>query len=197
MEGKIKGKQIADGTVVKSLNGSLDSSQYLIPSNDSNITLDIVTPLDSSTHSFVVGWQGHLPLERGGLNNSDFSESEILITKTSSVISSGYRFNDQGNTSVDIWSANQIVTYIKSTKSVFNIGDGESNAFHLVHNSGTKSRRKRSVPNCASMFAPQAASRSGCSCQKLRNALNPLMPNGVGFPYSSSHLLALFHSRAN
>lgn len=139
MEGKIKGKQIADGTVVKSLNGSPDSTQYLIPSSDSNITLDIVTPLDSSTHSFVVGWQGHLPLERGGLNNSDFSESEILITKTSSVISSGYRFNDQGNTSGDIWSANQIVTYIKSTKSVFNIGDGESNAFHLVHNSGTKS----------------------------------------------------------
>ena len=86
MEGKIKGKQIADGTVVKSLNGSPDSTQYLIPSSDSNITLDIVTPLDSSTHSFVVGWQGHLPLERGGLNNSDFSESEILITKTSSVI---------------------------------------------------------------------------------------------------------------
>jgi len=138
MEGKIGGKQIIDGTVVKSLNGSPDSIQYLIPTSDSNITLNIISPLYSPTHSFVVGWQGHLPLERGGLNNSDFSESEILITKTSSVISSGYKFNDNGNTGGDIWSANQIVTYIKSTKSVFNIGDGISNIFHLVHNSETK-----------------------------------------------------------
>jgi hypothetical protein len=139
MEGKIKGKQIVDGTVVKSLNGSPGSIQYLIPSSDSNITLDIVTPKESSTHSFVVGWQGHLPLERGGLNNSDFTENEILITKTSSVISSGYKFNDEGKSSVDIWSASQIVNYIKSTKLVFNIGDEVSNVFHLVHNSGTRS----------------------------------------------------------
>lgn len=114
MEGKVHGKQIIKDTVLRSLNGSPGSTQYLIPNSDDNITLDIISPTDSSTHSFVVGWQGYLPLERGGLNNGNFNNDEILVTTINSVISSGYKFNDTGVSDKDIWSAEKVINYYKS-----------------------------------------------------------------------------------
>lgn len=138
MEGKIHGKQIVNDTVLKSLNGSPGSTQYLIPSNDANITLDIISPTDSSTHSFVVGWQGQLPLDRGGLNNTVFVENELLITNSDSVVSSGFLINDDGVSDKDIWTANRIIKQISSNKIIFNVGDGLTNTFNLSHNLGTR-----------------------------------------------------------
>ena len=138
MEGRIHGKQIVSNTVLRSINGSPGSTQYLIPSSDSNILLDIVTSTNSSTHSFVVGWQGQLPLERGGLNNSNFTEGELLTTNSESVISSGYKINDFGLTNKDIWTADRIIKQIEST--VINkevpIGDidGINRVFTLLYN---------------------------------------------------------------
>lgn len=115
MEGKIHGKQIVNNTVLRSLNGSPGATQYLIPNSDSNIILDIISPVDSATHSFVIGWQGQLPLDRGGLNNSEFSESELLIANSDSVISSGYKINDNGSSDKDIWTADKILKGIESS----------------------------------------------------------------------------------
>ncbi len=113
MARKINGKQILDHTIVKSINGVTYSQQGLTSSNDSNVRLDIVS---GQTHSFNVGWDGLLSLNRGGLSNSSFTASEILIinSSTSSVISSGYKFNNIGTASTDIWDADKIISYINS-----------------------------------------------------------------------------------
>jgi hypothetical protein len=113
MARKIKGKQILDHTIVKTINGVTYSYQGLTSSNDSNVTLNIIS---GQTHSFNVGWNGILPLNRGGLSNSSFTASQILIvdSSTSSVISSGYRFNNIGTASTDIWDADKIISYINS-----------------------------------------------------------------------------------
>jgi hypothetical protein len=115
MEGKIHGKQIVSNTVLRSLNGSPGTTQYLIPNSDSNIILDIITPVNSPTHSFVIGWQGQLPLDRGGLNNSEFIEGELLIANSDSVVSSGYKVNDSGFSNKDIWTADKILKGIESS----------------------------------------------------------------------------------
>ena len=111
MAKKIKGKQILDHTIVKSINGVTYSYQGLTSSNDSNVTLNIVS---GQTHSFNVGWSGVLPLNRGGLSNSTFTASQILVVdpSASSVVSSGYEFNDVGTASTDIWSARHIIDNI-------------------------------------------------------------------------------------
>lgn len=115
MAKSINGKQIQDNTVVKRLNGLTQSGQFLTSSNDSNVTLNIIS--SGSTHSFNVGWSGLLPLNRGGLSNSTFTASQILIVNsaTSSVISSGKVFNDSGTSSSDVWSASKTINYISST----------------------------------------------------------------------------------
>lgn len=138
MNGKIHGKQILNDTIVKSLNGSTYSKQYLVPNSDLNVTLSIDS--ESDKHSFLLGWEGNLSLERGGLNNSNFTPSEVLIISStaSSVISSGYKFNDNGDTLNDIWSANKIIDYHKKTRSSFKVGDGQNNYFILEHNLGSK-----------------------------------------------------------
>lgn len=107
--GRINGKQIVDDTVIKTINGLTFSDQYIISNSDSNVTLTIAT--SGSTHSLTVGWTGTLPLSRGGSNNTSFTASQILITSTNSIISSGYKFNDSGTTSTDIWSANKVISY--------------------------------------------------------------------------------------
>lgn len=103
--GRINGKQIIDNTVVKTVNGLTASEQWFLTNSDSNVTLNIATA--GSTHSLSVGWNGVLPLNRGGLSNSTFTASQILIVNsaTNSVVSSGYKFNDSGTASTDIWSA--------------------------------------------------------------------------------------------
>ncbi len=118
--GRVNGKQIIDDTVVKTINGLTFSDQYIISNNDSNVTLTIAT--SGSTHSLNVGWTGSLPLNRGGLSNTSFTASQILIidSTTSSVISSGYKFNDLGTSSTDIWNADKIISYINN--KIINIG---------------------------------------------------------------------------
>ena len=113
MNGKIHGKQILNNTIVKTFNGLTSSSQYLTTSDDNNVTLKIDSL--SYTHSISVGWKGLLSISRGGLNNSTFNESEILHANenASKIVSSGYRFNDFGTSSVDVWSAKQIIDYLK------------------------------------------------------------------------------------
>jgi hypothetical protein len=92
-----------------SINGITSTTQSFTTSNDSNVTLN--TNSSGLTHSFNLGWNGLLSLNRGGLSNSTFTASQILIVDSlnSSVISSGYKFNDAGISTSDVWSAARIL----------------------------------------------------------------------------------------
>lgn len=138
MKGKIHGKQIINDTIVKTFNGSTYSNQYFDPVNDVNLVLDINT--EESIHKFALNWQGKLPINRGGLNNSVFEPEEVLILSStaSSIVSSGYKFNDDGETPNDIWSADKIIDYSRKKKSSFLIGDGQKTEFLLNHNLGSR-----------------------------------------------------------
>lgn len=113
--GKVHGKQIIKNTVVRSFNGSSLSTQYFHPISDDNITLSIDSI--SATHSFSIAWQGILPLSRGGLNNSTFVANELIIANENedTIISSGYKLNNIGTSSNDIWTADKIMEYIESS----------------------------------------------------------------------------------
>ena len=113
--GKVHGKQIIKNTVVRSFNGSSLSTQYFHPISDDNIILSIDSI--SATHSFSIAWQGILPLSRGGLNNSSFTANELIIANESedAIISSGYKLNNIGTSSNDIWTADKIMEYIESS----------------------------------------------------------------------------------
>ena len=139
--GIIYGKQIVKNTIVKNINGSIDSDQFLIPSDDTNIKLDINSV--GPTHSFAVSWVGTLPVSRGGLNNTEFAGNEILIAESDgqAIISSGYQFNDLGTSSTDIWSADKIISFERNQQTLkveFTIGDGVSTDFTLNHRLSTK-----------------------------------------------------------
>lgn len=110
-------------------NGLTSSLQFLTSSNDSNVGLNINSI--GSTHSFNITWNGLLPLDRGGLNNSTFTASDILIidSSTSSVISSGYKFNDFGTASTDIWTANKVISYLNSNSNPSKSGYIDGNSF--------------------------------------------------------------------
>jgi len=138
MKGKIHGKQIVNDTIVKTFNGSTYSNQYFDPKNDTNLVLEIST--SQNNHQFSLGWQGKLPINRGGLNNSLFEPEEVLILSAtaSSIVSSGYKFNDSGDTQNDIWSADKIIDFSKKKKSSFLVGDGETTEFLLNHNLGSR-----------------------------------------------------------
>ncbi len=112
------------------LNGLTASFQYFTSSNDANINLNIVS--SGSTHSYNMSWNGILPLNRGGLSNSTFTSSQILIVNstTSSVVSSGYKFNDGGTASTDIWSARHSIDNIVTlTLSGARSGGGVSTVY--------------------------------------------------------------------
>lgn len=98
---------------VDSLNGSTASDQSLVVSGDSNLSMSIKTT--GSTHSIGLSWTGLLPIKRGGLNNNNFNEKQLLISTSDSIISSGYTINDEGLSNSDIWTAGKIVSYYKST----------------------------------------------------------------------------------
>jgi hypothetical protein len=110
-------------------NGLTSPLQFLTSSNDSNVGLNINSI--GSTHSFNITWNGLLPLDRGGLNNSTFTASDILIidSSTSSVISSGYKFNDFGTASTDIWTANKVISYLNSNINPSKSGYIDGNSF--------------------------------------------------------------------
>jgi hypothetical protein len=115
LNGKIHGKQIVKNTILRGFNGLTLSNQYFDTVNDPNISLTIDS--NSATHSFLLNWQGLLPIERGGLNNATFSASEIVIAddNSESLISSGWKLNNTGTSSTDIWSADAIINYIENT----------------------------------------------------------------------------------
>lgn len=121
---------------VASFNGVTASKQSLVVSGDDNLDMTIET--QGGTHSITLNWTGILPLERGGLNNSDFFEGELLTSDGNSVLSSGYKVNNNGFSEFDIWSASRIVKQLSDNKVVFNIGDGQSDTFDLKHNLGTR-----------------------------------------------------------
>jgi len=103
---------VTSGSGVLNLNGLTASIQFFTSSNDQNVKLNINST--GTIHDFEVSWDGLLPLNRGGLSNSTFTASQILIidSTTSSVVSSGYQFNDSGASSSDIWSADKIIDYV-------------------------------------------------------------------------------------
>ena len=104
---------------LNSFNGSTASSQTIAVYGDTNIGIGIskmesVNP-NSATHNLSITWTGILPINRGGLNNSVFTPNELLITNANSVVSSGYRINDAGTASSDIWTAAQIIQQMGSS----------------------------------------------------------------------------------
>jgi hypothetical protein len=115
LNGKIHGKQIVKNTILRGFNGLTLSNQYFDTVNDPNISLTIDS--NSATHSFLLNWQGLLSIERGGLNNAIFSANELVIAdeNSESLISSGWKLNNTGTSSTDIWSADAIMNYIEST----------------------------------------------------------------------------------
>jgi hypothetical protein len=129
-------KVIQTSVGINSLNGVTASKQTLEVFGDDN--LDISIESEGGTHSITLNWSGILPIERGGLNNTEFNEGEILISNSESVISSGYKVNNDGISEFDIWSASRILKKISDNKVVFNIGDGQKDTFDLIHNLGTR-----------------------------------------------------------
>lgn len=104
---------------LNSFNGSTASSQTIAVYGDANIGIGI-SKMESAnpnlaTHNLSITWTGILPINRGGLNNSVFTQNELLISSTSSVVSSGYRINDSGTASSDIWTAAKIIQQMGST----------------------------------------------------------------------------------
>lgn len=59
-------------------NGLTSSTQFLTASNDTNVTLNIVS--SGSTHSFNMGWNGVLPVTRGGTGTASlFTQGSIIF----------------------------------------------------------------------------------------------------------------------
>ncbi len=128
--------QIASADGLSSLNGITASSQSIVVYGDDN--LDIAIDSVGKTHSITLNWSGILPIDKGGLNNTEFSENELLISKDDKVISSGFTINDETISDNNLWTAGRIIKQISSNKVVFNVGDSQNNQFNLSHNLGTK-----------------------------------------------------------
>ena len=67
--------------------------------------------------------KGVLEVENGGTGNPTYSTGEIISYGTQSFQSSGYTVNDSGTASTDLWSAEQIVTYVKQ---IFQLSAGRN-----------------------------------------------------------------------
>lgn len=94
------------------LNGLTASYQYLTASSNNNVNLNISSNID--THLYNLTWDGLLGIDKGGLNNSNFTASQFLIASTNSIVSSGYSINNLGTASGDVWSADKIISYINN-----------------------------------------------------------------------------------
>lgn len=103
-------KIVASG--IGSLNGATSSRQVLVVEGDDNLDMTIKTT--GGTHSIGLSWTGLLPMKRGGLNNNQFYENELLISLSDSIISSGFIINDDGFSDKDIWSADKVINYHNS-----------------------------------------------------------------------------------
>ena len=123
-------------------NGSTASVQNILTSGDNNIDIKITNTgdyLNSTTHKIELNWTGVLPIERGGLNNTDFMPNQILTTNNDSdtIVSSGYNFDDTGVGLGDIWSADRIIKQINSThvnkEKPYGLVDGKNRVFLLTY----------------------------------------------------------------
>ena len=115
------------GTGISAFNGSTASMQAITTTSDDNINLTLTSPntsivgtnsITSAIHNLSVNWAGILPMERGGTNNTLFTQNQILISNINSIISSGFAFNDYGTSISDIWSADKIIKQI-STSTIY------------------------------------------------------------------------------
>lgn len=124
LNGKIHGKQIVKDTILRGFNGLTLSNQYFDSVDDQNISLTIDS--NSATHSFLLNWQGLLPIDRGGLNNATFSANELVIAddNSESIISSGWKLDNTGTSSTDVWSADKIMSYIESALDGVSLATG-------------------------------------------------------------------------
>lgn len=129
-------KIIQTNVGIGSLNGVTASQQTIIVEGDKNLDMTLKTV--GATHSISLSWTGILPIDKGGLNNSEFFENELLISNKDRVISSGYSINDEIISDNNLWSAGRIIKQIASNKVVFNVGDSQNNQFNLNHNLGTR-----------------------------------------------------------
>jgi len=125
---------VSSGTGITSLNNLAGAVQFFDTNDDANLKLAINSV--SNTHTFNISWDGVLSVERGGTNNTGFTNSEILTYSGQSIISSGYKFNDSGLTNSDIWSAEKIIDYsIQSHNDLSGLQGGQANQYyHLTLN---------------------------------------------------------------
>lgn len=127
-------KIIQTNVGISSLNGSTASSQSIVVNGDDNLSFRISTR--GQTHSINLQWSGLLPIEKGGLNNKNFYDNQLLISSSDSIISSGYTINDVGDSKSDIWSAKKIIEELYRDPFSYKeepIGDidGVNNTFSL------------------------------------------------------------------
>ena len=109
---------IQENTGILSLNNLVSKEQSIIFSNsDPNIKVSATSSggAQSGRHDINIYWSGVLPIDRGGLNNISFSPQEILMYDhvNSSVISSGYKIDNQSEVNV-IWTSDKIKEYISN-----------------------------------------------------------------------------------
>jgi hypothetical protein len=91
---------------LSNLNGLTASSQNILTNSDSNLGLSLQS--FGKTHSLSISWTGILPVERGGLNNTQFSEDELIISKNDKIVSSGISVKDNEVSDTNIWTSKRV-----------------------------------------------------------------------------------------
>lgn len=91
---------------LSNLNGLTASSQNILTNSDSNLGLSLQS--FGKTHSLSISWTGILPVERGGLNNTQFSEDEFIISKNDKIVSSGISVKDNEVSDTNIWTSKRV-----------------------------------------------------------------------------------------
>ena len=91
---------------LSNLNGLTASSQNISSTSDENISLGIQS--SGKTHSLSISWTGILPIVRGGLNNTEFSEGELIISENDKIVSSGISVKDNEVSNTNIWTSKRV-----------------------------------------------------------------------------------------
>lgn len=119
------------GDNVATINGLTASTQNITVLGDNFVQAYVESKTD--THAIKVGLTGIVPLDKGGTNNKDFVEGQLLSSDGTSLVSSGYSVTE-GITGNDIWSASHIINVISSITSkelVMGEVDGVNRNFHI------------------------------------------------------------------
>lgn len=99
-------EKILDISSLSNLNGLTASSQNISTTSDENISLGIQS--SGKTHSLSISWTGILPIVRGGLNNTEFSEGELIISENDKIVSSGITVKDDEVSNTNIWTSKRV-----------------------------------------------------------------------------------------